>query len=122
MREPFPAGFGTQRIATNGTTLYTRIGGKGPAVVLLHGYGETGDMWASLAARLAATYTVIVPGLRGMGLSARPSGGYDRKTRQSDTGDGSALACAVPAHAHPASCAGFLTTYRTKPLCGVYLS
>ena len=82
--EPFPAGFRTQRIATNGTTLYTRIGGKGPAVVLLHGYGETGDMWASLAARLAATYTVIVPDLRGMGLSARPSGGYDKKTQGHD--------------------------------------
>src|SRR5690348_9592362 len=82
--EPFPAGFRTQRIATNGTSLYTRIGGKGPAVILLHGYGETGDMWAPLAARLAATYTVIVPDLRGMGLSARPSGGYDKKTQGHD--------------------------------------
>jgi len=41
---PFPAGFHIRRIATNGMTLYTRIGGTGPAVVLLHGYGETGDM------------------------------------------------------------------------------
>ena len=37
--EPFPAGFHIRRIATNGTTLYTRIGGTGPAV-LLHGYGD----------------------------------------------------------------------------------
>ena len=44
--EPFPAEFRTQEIATNGTTLHVRSGGKGPAVVLLHGYGETGDMWA----------------------------------------------------------------------------
>ena len=35
----FPAGFHIRRIATNGTTLYTRIGGTGPAV-LLHGYGD----------------------------------------------------------------------------------
>ena len=42
--EPFPASFHIRRIATNGMTLYTRIGGTGPAVVLLHGYGETGDM------------------------------------------------------------------------------
>jgi pimeloyl-ACP methyl ester carboxylesterase len=82
--QPFPGGFRTQRIATNRTSLYTRIGGKGPAVVLLHGYGETGDMWAPLAARLAANYTVIVPDLRGMGLSARPSGGYDKKTQGHD--------------------------------------
>jgi hypothetical protein len=33
--QPFPAGFHIQRIATNGTTLHTRIGGTGPAVVLL---------------------------------------------------------------------------------------
>ena len=38
----FPASFRTQEIATNGTTLHVRIGGSGPAVVLLHGYGETG--------------------------------------------------------------------------------
>jgi pimeloyl-ACP methyl ester carboxylesterase len=82
--QPFPAGFHTQRIATNGTTLYVRVGGTGPAVVLLHGYGETGDMWSPLAAKLAANHTVIVPDLRGMGLSARPSGGYDKKTQGHD--------------------------------------
>ena len=54
--QPFPAGFHGQRIPTNGTTLYTRIGGTGPAVVLLHGYGETGDMWSPLAAKLAANH------------------------------------------------------------------
>ena len=82
--QPFPAGFHSQRIPTNSTTLYTRIGGTGPAVVLLHGYGETGDMWSPLAAKLAANHTVIVPDLRGMGLSARPSGGYDKKTQGHD--------------------------------------
>jgi pimeloyl-ACP methyl ester carboxylesterase len=82
--EPFPKSFHTQRIATNGTTLYVRTGGTGPAVVLLHGYGETGDMWAPLAARLATDHTVIVPDLRGMGLSARPAGGYDKKTQGQD--------------------------------------
>jgi pimeloyl-ACP methyl ester carboxylesterase len=82
--KPFPAGFHTQRIPTNGTSLYVRVGGTGPAVVLLHGYGETGDMWAPLAAKLAPHHTVIVPDLRGMGLSARPSGGYDKKTQGHD--------------------------------------
>jgi pimeloyl-ACP methyl ester carboxylesterase len=81
---PFPASFHTQRIARNGTTLYVRVGGTGPAVVLLHGYGETGDMWAELAAALAPHFTVVVPDLRGMGLSARPSGGYDKKTQGRD--------------------------------------
>jgi pimeloyl-ACP methyl ester carboxylesterase len=61
-----------------------RIGGQGPAAVLLHGYGETGDMWAPLAADLVADRTVVVPDLRGMGLSARPDGGYDKKTQGRD--------------------------------------
>ena len=82
--EPFPPAFKNEMIATNGTKLYVRIGGKGPAVVLLHGYGETGDMWAPLAAKLARDHTVIVPDLRGMGLSERPAGGYDKKTQGQD--------------------------------------
>jgi pimeloyl-ACP methyl ester carboxylesterase len=75
---------GTQEIATNGTTIHVRVGGKGPAVVLLHGYGETGDMWAPMAADLARDHTVIVPDLRGMGLSSKPAGGYDKKTQAGD--------------------------------------
>ncbi len=81
---PFPPDFAEQDIATNGTTLHVRVGGTGPAVVLLHGYGETGDMWAPLAAELARDHRVIVPDLRGMGLSARPEGGYDKKTQGQD--------------------------------------
>src|ERR1700736_891263 len=82
--QPFPADFRSEEIATNGTTLHVRIGGHGPAVVLLHGYGETGDMWAPLAAELERDHSVVVPDLRGMGLSARPAGGYDKKTRGQD--------------------------------------
>src|SRR5262245_11479942 len=40
--QPFPRSFRTQEIAANGATIHVRIGGNGPAVVLLHGYGETG--------------------------------------------------------------------------------
>lgn len=83
---PFPSSFTTQEIAANGTTLHVRVGGKGPAVVLLHGYGETGDMWAPLAAALMKDHTVIVPDLRGMGLSAHPDGGYDKATQGHDIG------------------------------------
>jgi pimeloyl-ACP methyl ester carboxylesterase len=82
--QQFPAGFRTQDIPTNGVTLYVRVGGQGPAAILLHGYGGTGDMWASLAAELARDHTVIAPDLRGMGLSSRPVGGYDKKTQGHD--------------------------------------
>ncbi len=82
--QPFPADFRTQEIQANGIVLHVRVGGHGPAVVLLHGYGETGDMWAPLAAELARDHTVVAPDLRGMGLSSRPEGGYDKKTQGHD--------------------------------------
>lgn len=81
---PFPASFRSQEIATNGATIHVRVGGKGPAVVLLHGYAETGDMWAPMAADLARDHTVVVPDLRGLGLSSKPAGGFDKKTQARD--------------------------------------
>jgi pimeloyl-ACP methyl ester carboxylesterase len=82
--QPFPAGFHTQNIPTNGTTIHVRVGGQGPAVLLIHGFGDTGDMWAPLAAELAKNHMVIVPDLRGMGLSAHPDTGYTKKNQAFD--------------------------------------
>jgi pimeloyl-ACP methyl ester carboxylesterase len=82
--QPFPAEFKTQTIAANGVRIYVRVGGHGPAVLLLHGYGETGDMWEPLAAKLVLDHTVVVPDLRGMGLSDHPAAGYDKKTQGRD--------------------------------------
>jgi pimeloyl-ACP methyl ester carboxylesterase len=81
---PFPADFHNQEMKTDGATIYVRVGGHGPAVVLIHGFGDTGDMWAPLAAELSRDHTVIVPDLRGMGLSSHPAGGYDKKTQAAD--------------------------------------
>ena len=81
---PFPASFRSQEIATNGATIHVRVGGKGPAAVLLHGHAETGDMWAPMAADLARDHTVVVPDLRGLGLSSKPAGGFDKKTQARD--------------------------------------
>ncbi len=81
---PFPASFQSRMMQTNGTSLNVRVGGKGPAVVLLHGFGDTGDMWAPLAAVLVKDHTVIVPDLRGMGLSAHPETGYTKKNQAAD--------------------------------------
>ncbi|MBO9499040.1 MAG: alpha/beta hydrolase [Novosphingobium sp.] len=71
-------------VAANGTTIHVRSVGQGPAVVLLHGFGDTGDMWAPMAADLARDHRVIMPDLRGMGLSAHPEGGYDKVTEARD--------------------------------------
>lgn len=80
----FPAGFRTTDIATNGTTLHVRVGGAGPAVLLVHGYGDTGDMWVPLAATLIRDHTVIVPDLRGMGLSAVATDGFTKQNQAKD--------------------------------------
>jgi len=82
--EPFPSSFRTRDIPVAGATIHTRIGGQGPLVLLLHGFGDTGDMWAPLAARLAVDHTVVVPDLRGMGLSSHPETGYDKKSEAGD--------------------------------------
>jgi alpha-beta hydrolase superfamily lysophospholipase len=75
---PFPVDFRMQEITTDdGATIHLRSGGQGPAVVLLHGFGDTGDMWAPLAAAVARDHTVVVPDLRSMSLSSHPAGGYD---------------------------------------------
>jgi pimeloyl-ACP methyl ester carboxylesterase len=67
-----------------GGTQYVRVGGKGAAVLLLHGFGDTGDMWAPLADPLAKDRSVIVPDLRGMGLSSHPEGGYEKVAQARD--------------------------------------
>jgi len=82
--KPFPKAFHTQEIQANGATLHVVTGGQGPAVVLIHGFGDTGDMWSPLAAELAKTHTVVVPDLRGMGLSSHPEGGYDKWNQAAD--------------------------------------
>lgn len=82
--EAFPRGFHIERIKTAGAVIYVRVGGKGPAVVMLHGFGDTGDMWAPLAKVMVKDHTVIVPDLRGMGLSSYPDTGYDKKTQAKD--------------------------------------
>jgi pimeloyl-ACP methyl ester carboxylesterase len=82
--QPFPASFRTEDIKTDRATIHVRHGGHGPAVVMLHGFADTGDMWAPLAAALAPERTVVVPDLRGMGLSSHPESGYDKKTQGGD--------------------------------------
>src|SRR5262249_25947201 len=58
--------------------------GRGPAVVLLHGWPQTWFMWRDIIPGLAAHYRVIAPDLRGLGESSRPVGGYDKKTLSQD--------------------------------------
>jgi pimeloyl-ACP methyl ester carboxylesterase len=81
---PFSSRFTATSMPVGQATQYVRRGGTGPAVVLLHGFGETGDMWQPVADALVGDHTVIVPDLRGMGLSSHPEGGYEKTSQARD--------------------------------------
>lgn len=76
----------------DGTRLHYLFAGRGDPVILLHGYAQTSHMWRPLIAELAKTHTVVAPDLRGAGQSAKPPGGYDKKTLAQDV---EALAAAL---------------------------
>lgn len=64
-----------------GIDLRVRVGGAGPAVVLLHGHPRTHTTWHAVAPRLAAAgLLVICPDLRGYGQSSKPDPDPDHST------------------------------------------
>ncbi len=68
----FP-GFETRRFQTAGAEIFARLGGKGPPLVLLHGYPQTHVMWHRVAPELAKSFTLLIPDLRGYGSSSVPA-------------------------------------------------
>ena len=68
-------GFSTADVDTSGATIHLVHGGKGPPLLLLHGYPQTHVMWHKIAAALAQRFTVVACDLRGYGDSAKPPGG-----------------------------------------------
>jgi pimeloyl-ACP methyl ester carboxylesterase len=81
---PFPIGMRSREIEANGATIHVRVGGHGPVVVLLHGFGTTVDMWGHLTNALIEDRMVVALDLRGLGLSSKPDGGYDKKNQAAD--------------------------------------
>ncbi|MBM3490880.1 MAG: alpha/beta hydrolase [Alphaproteobacteria bacterium] len=55
-----------------------------PAVLLVHGWPQTGAMWRKVIPELARHYLVLAPDLRGLGDSTRPQTGYDKRTLAND--------------------------------------
>ena len=78
------ATFSHRMASVNGIQLHYVIGGHGAPVVLIHGFPETWYEWRHVMPALAENYTVIVPDLRGLGDSSKPSTGYDGKTTAED--------------------------------------
>jgi len=82
----FP-GFEQRRLDVDGVELNCRVGGQGPALLLLHGHPQTHVMWHKVAARLAERFTLVVADLRGYGDSAKPDAGteaYSKRTLARD--------------------------------------
>lgn len=79
-----PAGFTEQKARVGAVQINYVRGGRGPVLVLLHGYPQTWYEWRAQLPELARHYTVIAPDLRGAGRSDAPAGGYDKKTMAAD--------------------------------------
>lgn len=66
-------GFETKRLSVNDTEVHLRTAGKGPPLLLVHGYPQTHIMWHKIAPQLAEEFTVVCPDLRGYGDSGKPA-------------------------------------------------
>ena len=57
-----------------------QVGGKGPPILLPHGFPQTKAIWENIAPELANNFTVIASDLRGYGGSSKPHGKKDHST------------------------------------------
>ncbi|RWP99691.1 alpha/beta hydrolase [Mesorhizobium sp.] len=71
------AGFRATSLQLDDTTIFARVGGTGPPLLLLHGFPETHLMWRDIAAALAPRFTVVAADLRGYGQSGCPVSSAD---------------------------------------------
>ncbi len=123
-----PLELGFLRLSSGLRLRFRCLGDDGPAVLLLHGWPQTGHAWRRVMPTLAASgYRVVVPDLRGAGDSDKPTEGYDARTRMEDVrelvsalglgdapvlavghGEGADVAAAYAAD-HPGEVAGLAT-------------
>lgn len=87
--KPMFEGFTQQEFEVNGVRVHARIGGRGPALLLLHGHPQTHVMWHAAAPALQERFTLVAMDLRGYGDSARPPGDdthatYSKRTMAAD--------------------------------------
>jgi len=70
-------GFTDASIHTDGIKIHAIKGGRGPALLLLHGHPQTHAIWHKVVPALAERFTVIAADLRGYGDSGKPQGTAD---------------------------------------------
>jgi pimeloyl-ACP methyl ester carboxylesterase len=85
---PLAAGLGkefaSETATVNGITLHYVRGGKGPVVILIHGFPQDWFEYHAIMPRLAKQFTVIAVDLRGVGGSTATPGGYDASNMAED--------------------------------------
>ena len=74
---PFTKDFKTLKITHNGVQIALRVAGSGPALLLLHGYPQTGYMWHKIAPLLKEDFSLVIADLRGYGDSDKPATNAD---------------------------------------------
>lgn len=79
-----PAGFSEQKVRADDIAINYVRGGRGPTLLLLHGYPQTWYTWREILPELAKHYGVIAPDLRDAPKSDTPKSGYDKKTLAAD--------------------------------------
>ena len=72
----FP-GYASEWINTRAGRIFARVGGKGPPLLLLHGFSSTHVMWHTVAPQLADKFTLIIADLPGYGWSDMPDSDKD---------------------------------------------
>jgi len=97
------------RITANGIDITVAVGGRGPALLLLHGFPHTWRVWSAVIPHLTPHHRVIAPDLRGLGATTRADGGYDAGTLAADAealldalGEPAATVAGIDAGAPPA--------------------
>ena len=65
-------GFASEWISTRSGRIFARVGGKGPPLLLLHGFSQTHVMWHRVAPALAEKFTLVIADLPGYGWSDVP--------------------------------------------------
>jgi pimeloyl-ACP methyl ester carboxylesterase len=107
--DPRPSGVELRRVRVNGVDLNVALRGEGPAVLLLHGFPHTWQLWTPIMDRLAEHHRVIAPDARGAGASTHAEDGYDAGTLAADAealldalGESSAAVVGIDAGTPPA--------------------
>ena len=82
--ETLPVGFRSATVQVNGASLHYVAGGRGPALILIHGFPENWSAYAQIMPRLATRFRVVAVDLRGIGGSTPTESGYDAATMAQD--------------------------------------